>query len=99
MFMGSARALTLNKVVESFKEKVLNNEMFEANSDKIKISNTDNSITTHFDLSEAEVEGLTEIDVVFNYKDGKLTYEYNGELKNDVDESKYLFNSMIANLM
>ena len=99
MFMGSARALTLNKVVESFKEKVLNNEMFEVNSDKIKITNTDNSITTHIDLSDAEVEGLTEIDVVFNYKDGKLTYEYNGELKNEIDESKYLFNSMIANLM
>ncbi len=99
MFMGSARALTLNKVVESYKEKVLNNEMFKEQNDKISISNTDNSITTHFDLSEAEVEGLTEMDVVFNYKDGKLTYEYNGELKNEIDESKYLINSILANLM
>ena len=99
LFVGNVKALTFNKVVESYKEKVLNNEMFEANSDKINIANTDNSITTHIDLSEAEVEGLTEIDVVFNYKDGKLTYQYNGELKNEIDESKYLFNSMLANLM
>ena len=99
LFVGNVKALTFNKVVESYKEKVLNNEMFKDQNDKIKISNTDNSITTHIDLSEAEVEGLTELDVVFNYKDGKLIYEYNGELKNEIDESKYLFNSMIANLM
>ena len=99
LFVGNVKALTFNKVVESYKTKVLNNEMFKDQNDKIKISNTDNSITTHIDLSEAEVEGLTELDVVFNYKDGKLTYQYNGELKNEIDESKYLFNSMIANLM
>ena len=99
LFVGNVKALTFNKVVESYKEKVLNNEMFKEQNDKISISNTDNSITTHFDLSEAEVEELTEMDVVFNYKDGKLTYEYNGELKNEIDESKYLINSILANLM
>ena len=99
MFKGNVKALTFNKVVESYKEKVLNNEMLKDNFDKIKITNTDNSITTHFDLSELEVEELTEIDVIFNYKDGKLTYENNDELKNEIDESKYLINSMLANLM
>ena len=60
LFVGNVKALTFNKVVESYKEKVLNNEMFKDNSDKLTISNTDNSITTHINLSEAEVEGLTE---------------------------------------
>ena len=99
MFMGNVRALTFDKVVEKYKETITDNEVFTENNDKISVSNTSNSITTHFDLTEAEVEGLTELDVVFNYADGKLKYEYNGELKNDVDESKYLLNTIVANLM
>ena len=99
MFMGNVSALTFDKVVEKYKETITDNEVFTENNDKISVSNTSNSITTHFDLTEAEVEGLTELDVVFNYADGKLKYEYNGELKNDVDESKYLLNTIVANLM
>ena len=103
LFMGNVKALTFDKVVESYKEKVLSNEifseMFKDSSEKLTITNTDNSVTTHIDLTYLEVEDLTELNVIFNYKDGKLTYENNDELNNEIDESKYLLNSMLADLM
>ncbi len=99
LFIGNVKGLTFSKVTESYKEKVLNNEMFKESSDKISFTDNDNNLTVHVDFTEEELEDLSKLDVVFNYTDGKLKYSYDGELNDEIDESKYLLNTLLANLM
>ena len=99
MFMGSVKALTFEKIIDVYKENVLNNEIFKESSDKISFTNTENSITAHVDFSDEELSDLAKLDVVFNYSNGLLKYSYDGELNDEVDESKYLLNTLLANIM
>ena len=38
MFMGSVKALTFEKIIDVYKENVLNNEIFKESSDKISFT-------------------------------------------------------------